>query len=72
MGIFGLWDLEKYMVEDFLFGFIELENGGLIELDIFFVLYIKLESVLNVDFFGDLVGGSLYLVEIYIDNVGEF
>ncbi|EDP7475459.1 Gfo/Idh/MocA family oxidoreductase [Listeria monocytogenes] len=71
-GTFGSWDPEKYTVEDSLFGFIELENGGLIELDTSFALHIKPESALNVDFFGDLAGGSLYPAEIYTDNAGEF
>ncbi|MBF2457099.1 Gfo/Idh/MocA family protein [Listeria welshimeri] len=72
MGTFGLWDPTKYTVEDSLFGFIELENGGLIELDTSFALHIKPENMLNVDFFGDLAGGSLYPAEIYTDNAGEF
>lgn len=71
-GTFGSWNPTKYTVEDALFGFIELENGGLIELDTSFALHIKPESVLNVDFFGDLAGGSLYPAEIYTDNAGEF
>lgn len=72
MGTFGSWDSTKYTVEDSLFGFIELENGGLIELDTSFALHIKPENMLNVDFFGDLAGGSLYPAEIYTDNAGEF
>ncbi|MBC1355666.1 Gfo/Idh/MocA family oxidoreductase [Listeria welshimeri] len=72
MGTFGSWDPTKYTVEDSLFGFIELENGGLIELDTSFALHIKPENMLNVDFFGDLAGGSLYPAEIYTDNAGEF
>lgn len=72
MGTFGSWDPTKYTVEDSLFGFIELENGGLIELDTSFALHIKPENMLNVDFFGDLAGGSLYPAEIYTDNAGDF
>lgn len=72
MGTFGSWDPTKYTVEDSLFGFIELENGGLIELDTSFALHIKPENMLNVDFFGDLAGGSLYPAEIYTDNAGKF
>lgn len=72
MGTFGSWDPTKYTVEDSLFGFIELENGGLIELDTSFALHIKPENMLNVDFFGELAGGSLYPAEIYTDNAGEF
>ncbi|MBC2274182.1 Gfo/Idh/MocA family oxidoreductase [Listeria welshimeri] len=72
MGTFGSWDPTKYTVEDSLFGFIELENGGLIELDTSFALHIKPENMLNIDFFGDLAGGSLYPAEIYTDNAGEF
>ncbi|MBC1549539.1 Gfo/Idh/MocA family oxidoreductase [Listeria sp. FSL L7-1434] len=71
-GTFGSWDPKKYTVEDSLFGFIELENGGLIELDTSFALHIKPENMLNVDFFGDLAGGSLYPAEIYTDNAGAF
>ncbi|MBC1728914.1 Gfo/Idh/MocA family oxidoreductase [Listeria seeligeri] len=71
-GTFGSWDPAKYTVEDALFGFIELENGGLIELETSFALHIKPESILNVDLYGDLAGGSLYPAEIYTDNAGEF
>ncbi|GIN71469.1 oxidoreductase [Bacillus sp. J14TS2] len=70
-GSFGKWDPNKYEVEDSLFAFIELENGGLIELETSFALHIKPKSYLNVSFSGDKAGASLYPLEIYTDRAGE-
>ncbi|MGN8646612.1 Gfo/Idh/MocA family protein [Gracilibacillus sp. HCP3S3_G5_1] len=70
-GTFGKWDPQKYEVEDSLFGFIELENGGLIQVETSFALHIKPEKVLNIEFSGSKSGASLYPLEIYTDEKGK-
>ncbi|CAH0122140.1 Inositol 2-dehydrogenase/D-chiro-inositol 3-dehydrogenase [Paenibacillus sp. CECT 9249] len=70
-GTLGEWNPEKYEVEDSLFGFIELEGGGLIQLETSFALNIKDTSVMNVEFCGDEAGGILFPAQIYTDEGGE-
>ncbi|MEH6943096.1 Gfo/Idh/MocA family protein [Bacillus sp. JJ722] len=70
-GVFGKWDPEKFEVEDSLFGFIEFENGGLIQLETSFALNMKETSIMNVEFFGDRAGATLFPTEIYTDEKGE-
>ncbi|EUJ39520.1 putative dehydrogenase [Listeria weihenstephanensis FSL R9-0317] len=70
-GTFGTWDPTKYDVEDAVFAFIEFENGGLLQLETSFVLQMKESSVLNVEFFGDEAGATLFPAEIYTDQAGE-
>jgi predicted dehydrogenase len=70
-GSFGKWDPSKYEVEDSLFGFIELEGGGLLQLETSFALNMKETSIMNVEFFGDQAGATLFPAEIYTDNKGE-
>ncbi|MGP4060381.1 Gfo/Idh/MocA family protein [Halobacillus sp. H74] len=71
-GSFGQWDPEKYEVEDSFFGFIELSNGGLIQISTSFALNIKETKQLNAEFHGDQAGATLYPLEIYTDHKGEF
>lgn len=70
-GVFGKWDPQKFEVEDSLFGFIELEDGGLIQLETSFALNMKETSTMNVEFFGDKAGATLFPTEIYTDEKGE-
>lgn len=74
-GAFGPWDPAKYTVEDSLFSFIELESGGLIQLETSFALNLKLDvpekTVMNVEFCGDEAGATLFPAEIYKDDKGE-
>lgn len=70
-GSLGKWDPETYTVEDSLFGFIELENGGLIQLETSFALNMKETSVMNVEFYGDEAGATLFPAHIYTDKKGE-
>ncbi|KMT62933.1 Gfo/Idh/MocA family protein [Paenilisteria newyorkensis] len=70
-GTFGTWDPAKYDVEDAVFAFIEFENGGLLQLETSFVLQMKEKAVLNVEFFGDEAGATLFPAEIYTDRAGE-
>lgn len=70
-GTFGKWDPTKYEVEDSLFGFIELKDGGLIQIETSFALQMKPKSVMNVQFFGDQAGATLYPAEIFKDDKGS-
>jgi len=70
-GTLGEWDPKKYEVEDSLFGFIELEDGGLVQLETSFALNIKDTSVMNVEFCGDEAGATLYPAQIYTDRDGK-
>ncbi|MBC1358131.1 Gfo/Idh/MocA family protein [Listeria booriae] len=70
-GTFGTWDPAKYDVEDAVFAFIEFENGGLLELETSFVLQMKDKAVLNVEFFGDEAGATLFPAEVYTDRAGK-
>lgn len=70
-GTLGKWDPDKYEVEDSLFGFIELENGGLIQLETSFALNMKESSIMNVEFFGDRAGATLFPAQVYTDKDGE-
>lgn len=70
-GTLGEWDPAKYEVEDSLFGFIELEGGRLLQLETSFALNIKEESIMNVEFFGDQAGATLFPAQIYTDDKGE-
>ncbi|WP_254052775.1 Gfo/Idh/MocA family protein [Bacillus sp. V59.32b] len=70
-GTLGEWDPKKFEVEDSLFGFIELEGGGLLQLETSFALYIKETSIMNVEFCGDQAGATLFPAQIYMDERGE-
>jgi predicted dehydrogenase len=70
-GVLGEWDPSKYEVEDSLFGFIELEGGGLLQLETSFALNIKDTSIMNVEFYGDEAGATLFPAQIYTDEGGE-
>ncbi len=70
-GTLGEWDPNRYEVEDSLFGFIELEDGGLVQLETSFALNVKETSVMNVEFCGDEAGATLYPAQIYTDKDGE-
>ncbi|RHW42636.1 gfo/Idh/MocA family oxidoreductase [Neobacillus notoginsengisoli] len=70
-GTLGKWDPSKYEVEDSFFGFIELEEGGLIQVESSFALNIKETSIMNVEFLGDEAGASLFPAQIYTDRKGE-
>ncbi|YCA41814.1 Gfo/Idh/MocA family oxidoreductase [Bacillus sp. JZ8] len=70
-GSFGEWDPEKFEVEDSLFAFIELEGGGLLQLETSFALNIKETSIMNVEFCGDQAGATLFPAQIYTDDKGK-
>lgn len=70
-GSFGSWDPLKFTVEDALFGWIEFENGHILELETSFALHMKENRIFNVSFFGDEAGGTLYPAEIFTDNDGD-
>lgn len=70
-GTLGEWDPEKFEVEDSLFGFIELEGSGLLQLETSFALNIKETSIMNVEFCGDKAGATLFPAQIYTDEKGE-
>jgi predicted dehydrogenase len=70
-GTLGEWDPAKFEVEDSLFGFIELEGGRLLQIETSFALNIKEDSVMNVEFFGDEAGATLFPAQIYTDEGGE-
>lgn len=59
-GQFGKWDPETYTVEDSLFGTIEFHNGGILRLETSFALNIPEQSIMNVNFCGDLAGATLF------------
>lgn len=40
VNVWGLWDLNKFIVEDFVFGFIIMENGVMIVLEVSWVFNI--------------------------------
>jgi predicted dehydrogenase len=70
-GTLGEWDPAKFEVEDSLFGFVELEGGRLLQIETSFALNIKEDSVMNVEFFGDQAGATLFPAQIYTDEGGE-
>lgn len=70
-GTLGEWDPTKFGVEDSLFGFIELEGGGLLQLETSFALNIKENSLMNVEFCGEQAGATLFPAQIYTDERGE-
>ncbi|WP_408011209.1 Gfo/Idh/MocA family protein [Pseudalkalibacillus sp. A8] len=71
-GTLGNWDPSQFKVEDSLFGFIELEGGRLLQLETSFALNIKETSLMNVEFYGDQAGATLFPAHIYTDQKGEF
>lgn len=71
-GMFGLWDPQKFEVEDSLFGFVELEGGRLLQIETSYALNMKETSIMNVEFCGDQAGATLFPAQIYTDNKGEF
>lgn len=70
-GAFGSWNPNDYTVEDSLFATIECESGLLIRLDTSFALNMKEKNEMNLYFYGDNAGASLYPLELYTDNKGE-
>uniref|UniRef100_UPI00209B5F61 Gfo/Idh/MocA family oxidoreductase n=1 Tax=Salmonella enterica TaxID=28901 RepID=UPI00209B5F61 len=60
-----------YTVEDSLFGTIEFHNGGILRLETAFALNIPEQSVMNVNFCGDIAGATLFPAQIYNDLNGE-
>ncbi|TWT27273.1 Gfo/Idh/MocA family protein [Planomicrobium sp. CPCC 101110] len=70
-GSFGEWDPQKYEVEDSLFGFIELEGGGLLQIETSFALHIKEDSIMNAAFMGDQAGATLFPAHIHTDRDGK-
>lgn len=70
-GQFGEWDPATYTVEDSLFGTIEFHNGGILRLETAFALNIPEQSVMNVNFCGDIAGATLFPAQIYNDLNGE-
>ncbi|WP_239253794.1 Gfo/Idh/MocA family protein [Listeria ilorinensis] len=70
-GTFGEWDPKRFTVEDALFGFIELVDGRLLQLETSFALNMKDEKKLDVAFYGDQAGATLYPPEIFTDDAGE-
>lgn len=69
-GQFGEWDPATYTVEDSLFGTIEFHNGGILRLETSFALNIPEQSVMNVNFCGDLAGATLFPAQVYTDRDG--
>ena len=69
-GQFGKWDPETYTVEDSLFGTIEFHNGGILRLETSFALNIPEQSIMNVNFCGDLAGATLFPAQVYTDREG--
>jgi predicted dehydrogenase len=70
-GTLGEWNPDKFGVEDSLFGFIELEGGRLIQIETSFALNMKETSIMNVEFYGDQAGATLFPAQIYKDEKGE-
>ncbi|MGW9019466.1 Gfo/Idh/MocA family protein [Priestia megaterium] len=70
-GTLGEWNPDKFEVEDSLFGFIELEGGRLIQIETSFALNMKETSIMNVEFYGDQAGATLFPAQIYKDEKGE-
>lgn len=70
-GQFGKWDPETYTVEDSLFGTIEFHNGGILRLETSFALNIPEQSIMNVNFCGDLAGATLFPARVYTDREGR-
>ena len=69
-GQFGKWDPTTYTVEDSLFGTIEFHNGGILRLETSFALNIPEQSIMNVNFCGDLAGATLFPAQVYTDRDG--
>ena len=69
-GQFGEWDPATYTVEDSLFGTIEFHNGGILRLETSFALNIPEQSIMNVNFCGDLAGATLFPAQVYTDRDG--
>jgi predicted dehydrogenase len=70
-GSFGAWDPQKFEVEDSLFGFIELEGGGLLQIETSFALHMKEDSIMNAAFYGDQAGATLFPAHIHTDEDGK-
>lgn len=70
-GSFGEWEPEKYEVEDYLFGFIEFESGNLLQIETSYALNMKENSIMNVEFYGDEAGATLFPAHIHTDKKGE-
>lgn len=70
-GTLGEWDPEAFSVEDSLFAFLKLENGGTLTLETAFALNMKEKSVMNVLLHGTEAGASLRPLEIYGEAGGE-
>jgi predicted dehydrogenase len=70
-GALGEWDPKKFEVEDSLFGFIELEGGHLLQIETSFALNMKEASIMNVSFYGDQAGATLFPAHIHTDENGE-
>jgi predicted dehydrogenase len=66
-GLLGEWDPTKFEVEDSAFAFIKFKNGMSLNLETAFALYIKENSLMNVNLYGDKAGASVFPMEIYTD-----
>lgn len=70
-GSLGVWDPQKFEVEDSLFGFIELEGGNLLQIETSFALHMTEDSIMNATFYGDQAGAALFPAHIHTDEGGK-
>lgn len=71
-GFFGGWDPAKYTVEDGLFGTVFFKNGCCLSIETSFALNMKEKDLRAVDLFGEKMGASLFPLELYTGEKGEY
>lgn len=71
-GFMGEWNPKNYTVEDGVFGMIFFKNGTSLQLESSFALNMKEKDIRAVELFGDKKGGSLFPLEIYEGQDGDY
>ena len=71
-GFMGKWDPKKYTVEDGVFGMIFFKDGSSLQLESTFALNMKEKDLRSVEIFGEKLGGSLFPLEIYQGEQGDY
>lgn len=71
VGLMGTWDVEKFTIEDGLFGFVQFKNGSSLQIQTSFALNCKERDERKVFLFGSKAGASVFPLEIYGEERGQ-
>ncbi|MCI5700543.1 MAG: Gfo/Idh/MocA family oxidoreductase [Lachnospiraceae bacterium] len=71
VGLMGVWNPERFTVEDGLFGYVQFGNGLSLQIETAFALNCKEKQRMNVEIYGDLSGASVFDGEVYTEKNGN-